>query len=250
MYKLIETPHLPKSKVRHIILGEKYTKALENALFVHDLEPIWLKSDPHVDERLSGHADLSAVQIGKSVILSEYLNPCEQIHKIVEVEYVPDPQQAVYPYDAGLNFCIVGDKLFFNPKTANAKLVEKCGCKQFIPVKQGYTKCSICVIDENSIITSDKRIAEAAENAGMDALYLSEPFVKLDGFGYGFIGGAAFKISETDIAFTGKIVDTIVERKIERFLSKRNINPIYLTDSQIFDIGSAIPLTENKAEKK
>ena len=185
------------------------------------------------------------MQIGKSVILSEHLNPCEQIHKIVEVEYVPDPQQAVYPYDAGLNFCIVGDKLFFNPKTANAKLVEKCGCKQFIPVKQGYTKCSICVIDENSIITSDKRIAEAAENAGMDALYLSEPFVKLDGFGYGFIGGAAFKISETDIAFTGKIVDTIVERKIESFLSRRNINPIYLTDSQIFDIGSAIPLTEN-----
>ena len=245
MYKLIETPHLPKSKVRHIILGEKYRNVLESALFTHDLEPVWLKSNPHVDERLSGHADLSAVQIGKSVILSEYLNPCEQIHKIVGVEYVPDPQQAVYPYDAGLNFCIVGDKLFFNPKTANAKLVEKCGCKQFIPVKQGYTKCSICVIDENSIITSDKRIAEAAENAGMDALYLSEPFVKLDGFGYGFIGGAAFKISETDIAFTGKIVDTIVERKIESFLSSRNINPIYLTDSQIFDIGSAIPLTEN-----
>ncbi len=245
MYKLIETPHLPKSKVRHIILGEKYRNVLESALFTHDLEPVWLKSNPHVDERLSGHADLSAVQIVKSVILSEYLNPCEQIHKIVGVEYVPDPQQAVYPYDAGLNFCIVGDKLFFNPKTANAKLVEKCGCKQFIPVKQGYTKCSICVIDENSIITSDKRIAEAAENAGMDALYLSEPFVKLDGFGYGFIGGAAFKISETDIAFTGKIVDTIVERKIESFLSRRNINPIYLTDSQIFDIGSAIPLTEN-----
>lgn len=245
MYKLIETPHLPKSKVRHIILGEKYRNVLESALFTHDLEPVWLKSNPHVDERLSGHADLSAVQIVKSVILSEYLNPCEQIHKIVGVEYVPDPQQAVYPYDAGLNFCIVGDKLFFNPKTANAKLVEKCGCKQFIPVKQGYTKCSICVIDENSIITSDKRIAEAAENAGMDALYLCEPFVKLDGFGYGFIGGAAFKISETDIAFTGKIVDTIVERKIESFLSRRNINPIYLTDSQIFDIGSAIPLTEN-----
>ena len=157
MYKLIETPHLPKSNVRHIILGEKYTKALESALFVHDLEPIWLKSNPHVDGRLSGHADLSAVQIGKSVILSEYLNPCEQIHKIVEVEYVPDPQQAVYPYDAGLNFCIVGDKLFFNPKTANAKLVEKCGCKQFIPVKQGYTKCSICVIDENSICRSSRK---------------------------------------------------------------------------------------------
>lgn len=250
MYKLVETPHLPKSKVRHIIIGEKYRKTLENALIAHDLAPIWLKNNPYVDERLSGHADLSAVQIGKSVILSEYLRPCEQIHILTAIEYVPDPQHAVYPYDAGLNFCIVGDKLFYNPKTANAKLVEKCECKQLIPVKQGYTKCSICVVDENSIITSDKRIAEAAESAGMDALYLSEPFVKLDGFDYGFIGGAIFKISETDLVFTGKIVDTIIESKIESFLSKRNINPIYLTDSQIFDIGSAIPLTENKVEQK
>lgn len=249
MYKIIEMPHLPKSKVRYIIIGEKYRKTLENALIARNLEPIWLKSNPHVDERLSGHADLSAVQIGRSIILSEYLNPCEQIHNITSVEYAPDPQQAVYPYDAGLNFCIVGDKLFFNPKTANAKLVEKCECKQLIPVKQGYTKCSICIVDENSIITSDKRIAEAAENAGMDALCLSEPFVKLDGFNYGFIGGAAFKISATDLAFTGKIVDTSIESKIESFLSKRNINPIYLTDSPIFDIGSAIPLTEYKAEK-
>ena len=244
MYKIVETPHLPKSKVRHIIIGEKYRKSLENALIEHDLEPIWLKNNPHVDERLSGHADLSAVQIGKSVILSEHLMPCEPIHNITSVEYAPDPRQAVYPYDAGLNFCIVGDKLFYNPKTANAKLVEKCGCKQLIPVKQGYTKCSICVVDENSIITSDKRIAEAAENAGMDALYLSKPFVKLEGFDYGFIGGTTFKISETDLAFTGKIADTIIESKIESFLSKRNINPIYLTDSPIFDIGSAIPLTE------
>ena len=124
MYKLVETPHLPKSKVRHIIIGEKYRKTLENALIAHDLAPIWLKNNPYVDERLSGHADLSAVQIGKSLILSEYLRPCEQIHILTAIEYVPDPQHAVYPYDAGLNFCIVGDKLFYNPKTANAKLVE------------------------------------------------------------------------------------------------------------------------------
>lgn len=244
MYKLVETPHLPKSKVRHIIIGEKYRQSLENALIAHNLEPIWLKNNPHVDERLSGHTDLSAVQICKSVFLSEYLKPCELIHNITSVEYVPDPQQAVYPYDAGLNFCIVGDKLFYNPKTANAKLVDKCGCKQLIPVKQGYTKCSICVVDKNSIITSDKRIAEAAENAGMDALYLTEPFVKLDGFDHGFIGGAAFKISETDLAFTGKIVDIIIESKIKGFLSARNVKPIYLTDDPIFDIGSVILLTE------
>lgn len=245
MFKLIETPHLPMSKVRHIILGEKYRNLLENALFAYNLEPIWLKSNPNVDERLSGHADLSAVHIGKSIILSEFLKPCEQIQNIIATEYVPDPQQTVYPYDAGLNFCVVGDKLFYNPKTANAQLVEKLGCKQLIAVKQGYTKCSICVVNENSIITADKRIAEAAENSGMNVLYLPESFVKLDGFDYGFIGGATFKISADELAFTGVIEDTIIKSKIESFLCKQNIKPIYLTDKPIFDIGSAIPLTES-----
>ena len=77
MFKLIETPHLPKSKVRHIILGEKYRDLLENALTVHNFEPIWLKSNPHVDERLSGHADLSAAHIGKSIIIFAV------IHKVI-----------------------------------------------------------------------------------------------------------------------------------------------------------------------
>ena len=244
MFRLVEMPHLPKSKVRHIIIGEKYRNLLENALFVHNLEPIWLKCNPSVDERLSGHADLAAVQIGQSITLSEYLKPCDQIHNIVKAEYITNPKQMVYPYDAGLNFCIVGDKLFYNPRSANATLVTKCGCKHLIPVKQGYTKCSICVVDENSIITSDRRIAEKAENAGMNMLYLPESFVVLDGFDHGFIGGASFKISASELAFTGAIEDIKIKSKIESFLCERNIDPIYLTDRPIFDIGSAIPLTE------
>lgn len=243
MFKLIETPHLPKSKVRHIIIGEKYRDLLENALTVHNFEPIWLKSNPHVDERLSGHADLSAAHIGKSIIISEYLKPCEQIRNLISIEYTPNPKQAIYPYDAGLNFCIIGDKLFFNPKTSNAAAV-KSGCKHLIAVRQGYTKCSICVVDENSIITSDKHIAEKAETIGMDALYLPDPFIKLNGFDHGFIGGASFKISESELAFTGTIEDTNIKNKIESFLSERCIKPIYLIDKPIFDIGSAIPLTE------
>ena len=244
MIRIIETPHLPEGRVRHIIIGEKYRNLLETPLFAHNLTPIWLKNNPYVDDRLSGHADLAAVQIGKSVILSEHLKPCEQIHNLINTEYLPNPIEPVYPYDAGLNICIVGDKLFYNPRIANRELVEKSGCTKLIAVKQGYTKCSICIVDENTIITSDKMIAAAAKNAGMDVLHLEKPFVTLEGFDYGFIGGAAFKISANELAFTGVIENYIIKEQIERFLSERNIKPVYLTDKPIFDIGSAIPLTE------
>lgn len=244
MIKVIETPHLPKGRVRHIIIGEKYRNSLEKPLIEHNLAPIWLKPNPYVDKRISGHTDLAAVQIGKRVILSEYLESCEQINDIVKIEYVPDPIMPVYPYDAGLNVCIVGKRLFYNPKTANKELVKKSGCTKLISVKQGYTKCSICVVDENAIITSDKMIAAAAQNIGMDILYIEKPFVALDGFEYGFIGGAAFKISVHELAFTGIIENKIIKKEIEDFLNERHIKAIYLTDKPIFDIGSAIPLTE------
>ena len=244
MIKVIETPNLPKGSVQHIIIGEKYRNLLEKPLIEHNLAPIWLKSNPYVDDRLSGHADLSAVQIGKSMFLSEYLKYCEQIDNIAKVEYVPDPIKPEYPHDSGLNFCIVGDKLFYNPKTANSELIEKSGCTKLMSVKQGYTKCSICVVDENAIITSDKMIAAATQNIGMDVLYIEKPFVALEGFEYGFIGGAAFKISVHELAFTGIIENKIIKKEIEDFLNERHIKAIYLTDKPIFDVGSAIPLTE------
>lgn len=244
MIKRIETPHLPNGKVKHIIIGKKYRNVLENALLEHNLSPIWLDDDPFVDERLSGHADLSAVQLDNTLICAEYLKDCECINKVSEhgfnVQFTNDPKRN-YPDDAGLNFCVIGKRLVYNPKTAIS--INTYGY-QCIPVRQGYTKCSVCVVDENSIITSDKMIASALTGEGMNALYINEPFVVLEGFKYGFIGGASFKISKNELAFTGVIKNEAIRKQIEYFLTDRNIEPVYLTDNEIFDIGSAIPLTE------
>ncbi len=245
----IKMPHLPEREVRHIILGKKYQNALENALIQHNLVPIWLDDNLYVDERLSGHSDLSAVHISEnSIVLSEYLKECEVSDKVnalgYNIEYVPNPTDKVYPHDARLNFCIVSDKLIYNPKTADESITEFLNVNTRISVNQGYTKCSVCVVDEQSVITSDKMIAQAAQLTGMNVLLINEPFVALDGFDYGFIGGASFKINADEIAFTGRINDTVIRDRIEEFLSARKIKPIYLTDKEIFDIGSAIPLTE------
>ena len=78
----------------------------------------------------------------------------------------------------------------------------------------------------------------------MDVLHVSEKITALDGFEHGFIGGASFKISRSKIAFTGVITDNRERSRIEHFLNERGIAPVYLTDVPIFDIGSAIPITE------
>ena len=245
MLRFIEKPHLPQGAVRHIIIGEKYQKCLEKSLIEHNLTPIWLKNNDFVDERLSGHCDLMAAHLGgKTVVTSEFLNDSHIFGNLcVEQLTIQNPTDKLYPMDAGLNFCIVGDKLIYNPKTACESAVSLLKCEK-IPCKQGYTKCSICVVDENSIITADSKIAQSAAAHGIDALLVDKRLSALDGFDYSFIGGASFKIGKNKLAFTGNINNVTERERIESFLNKRGIEAVYLTSNGLFDIGSAIPLTE------
>ena len=248
MLGFVEKPHLPQSRVRHIIIGEKYRKLLKNALIQNNLNPIWLKNNEFVDKRLSGHCDLMAAHLGgRRIVACEFLKNSQLFNNIeipeVELLTVPDPTGKAYPMDAGLNFCLIGRKLIYNPNTANCAVVSKLDC-EMIPCKQGYTKCSICVVDENAIITADTKIAQIAAENGIEALLVEKDIAALDGFEYGFIGGASFKIDRNKIAFTGIIKKTDEKNKIESFLSRRGIEAIYLTEHELFDIGSAIPLTE------
>ena len=113
-----------------------------------------------------------------------------------------------------------------------------------IACKQGYARCSVCVVDENSIITADRGIAAAARKNGIDVLMIRPGFIALDGFPYGFIGGAAFKIAADILSFTGTLDRHPDKAAIEDFLSAKKIKPVYITHYPIFDIGGALPVTE------
>lgn len=102
----------------------------------------------------------------------------------------------------------------------------------------------MCVADDSSIITADRKIAAIASAAGMNVLTVSEKLTALDGFEHGFIGGASFKISRNEMAFTGVINNASEKSRIEHFLNERGVSAVYLTDEPLFDIGSAIPIIE------
>lgn len=244
MLRFVEKPHLPQGRARRLILGKKYKSVLENTLLRRNIEPIWLKNNDFVDERLSGHCDLMAAHLGNNVLAVQesIVRDCENIHNI-ELLKIPAPTKPEYPHDAALNFCIVGDKLIYNPKTADASVINRLKLN-LLACRQGYTKCSVCVVDEASIITADNKIAQIAMSAGMSVLYVKEDLAALDGFEHGFIGGASFKISRNEMAFTGVINDAGEKHRIESFLNERGISAVYLTLERLFDIGSAIPIIE------
>lgn len=247
MIRFVITPHLPQGNVKQIIIGKKYENMLKNASLEYNFELICLDDNPYVDERLSGHTDLMAVHLGDNrLALRPFLRSNDRLRELgAEIVFTEDNGGNSYPNDAALNFCVVGKRLIYNDKSANDDIVNQLtNINSKIKCKQGYTKCSTCVVDERSIITVDGGIAKAASLSGLNVLHIENAEIKLSGFDKGFIGGASFKIAPDIMAFTGYIINNNVRDQIESFLSERGIKAIYLNDCPAFDIGSAIPLTE------
>lgn len=245
MYNYVITPHLPKEKVGLAAIGRKYKSRLGAALESFGVDPLWLPDAKGTDERLSGHADLSMLHLGGNRVVTS----CDDliVSKLTNRGFDVIRAQApgkTYPYDCVLNACIVGQRLIHRLDVTSPVVLEAVPELERINVAQGYAKCCTCVVDENSVITSDKGIAAAARDHGMDVLEIVPGFIELNGYDYGFIGGASFKLSANEMAFTGRLDAHPDYYNIISFLADRDITPVYLTPDPAFDVGSILPLTE------
>ena len=220
---------------RVFAIGEKYRERLEKPLAALGVCAYWLPDNPNVDARLSGHADLMLLDLGGGRVLT-YLDSLPDIGlEVVKVE----GQGRAYPDDARLCACVVGRFCIHDLRISDPHITGF----ELIQVRQGYARCSTCVVDESSIITSDAGIAKAAARHGIDVLGIRPGYIELEGFDTGFIGGASFKLSPEHLAFTGRLDAHPDRARIEDFLRERGVEPVYLTDMPAFDIGSAVPLT-------
>lgn len=243
--------NLPK-RAEHVIIGAKYARLLEEPLKLRGIIPLFVPDNPNVDERLSGHADLSVFHAGgEKIWLAPYLWESAFAARLAalgaQLHIADIAQQPAYPHDAQLNIAAVGGAFIYNPKVSYTPVIEHLADirgMRGVPVRQGYAKCSVLVVDERSIITQDAGIARAARKIGLDVMEIMPGYVALDGFEYGFLGGAGFKPVADIMAFTGTL-DVHPDRlRILTFLAVRGVNAVYLTELPVFDIGSAIPITE------
>jgi len=249
MINYVKVPNLPNYNIKHAIIGKKYTNILKDAFKELGIICIELPDNDSIDYRLSSHADMSLIHLGdNNCLISKYYKNSRIINELLDlglnVEYSEELQSEDYPNDSILNACIINDKVICNIKTIDNHLTKFFENKTVVNCKQGYSKCSVCIVDEKSIITADPGIAKSAEVNGLNVLFISNDLVSLDGFNCGFIGGATFKINSNELAFTGMISNTAERNKIENYLVERNVKPRYLTNKELFDIGGIIAISE------
>jgi hypothetical protein len=233
-------PNLPTGRVDRLLLGAKYYR-FERALAAFGTQVIYLSDIPEVDPRLSGHVDLAALAIGGKLLLGGAAGAELERDMCAlgwETQLVPI-EGSVFPKDASLNACVIGEFVLHNREISAIPF-----CEKFINIKQGYARCAVCVVDEHSIITADAGIARACEAAGLDVLRISAGYVELPGYSYGFIGGASFKLAPDVMAFTGDIRSHPDADAILQFLHNRGVEAFCLGGGALLDTGSAVPLTQ------
>ena len=177
-----------------------------------------------IDEPISCHPDIYMCALGKTLFKGD-----------------PAKLSYDYPGHAIYNGCSTGKYFIHNSKITDQALKDAAAESGLIPVHvaQGYSKCNCVVVDEDSIITSDAGIEKACTAAGLNVLMVSRGQVVLEGYPYGFLGGASGKVENT-IIFNGNLAAHSDYNAIKTFIESRGLEVVYFDSYPLTDIGSII----------
>ncbi|MCR4593463.1 MAG: hypothetical protein K5761_00220 [Clostridiales bacterium] len=247
MSRYLINPNLPEYDVDKVIIGDN-DPLLTDKLSELGIESVLSKKNPSLLDGISNHSDLHVFHKGGNSFLLDFSqNELVKDLPDSEITFLINMVKSPYPEDCRLNAADIGDYIICNKKAVDADIIQYAADKgkTIINVAQGYSNCSIAVIDRNKFITDDPSIYnETFRISGIKALLVSKGSVKLKGMDYGFIGGCTGLIGHKHILFNGDIAKHKDHRYIIDFLIENDIIFTDIKEKELTDIGGIIPVTE------
>ena len=202
---------------------------------------------PFYDEPVCGHPDLFAFADGDTVIAHPSLSPLLADRFTVITADIPhENARVIYPHDCKLCAVKIGKIVIADFRHLSPTLIRYIESRGYrkIAVKQGYAACNVCTVSDNALITEDAGIARACTDAGLDVLHLQTHAVNLDGYDYGFIGGASGSFTNEKgtsvVTFCGNIAAHPEYARIKDFCEKHRAEILSLGDYPLTDFGSIL----------
>ena len=170
-----------------------------------------------------------------------------------------------YPETIPYNAVGIGDTLIHNIKHTDPTILSLY--ENHIHVNQGYTRCNLVALKENSFITSDESICKDAESwfkvQSRDAstmsftkynekpftenivdtsvqtsvLYIDPKQIKLEGHDHGFFPGCC-GVWKNNLIVCGSTKHLKEKEALDKFLKDNDFNLIELYDGELVDVGS------------
>lgn len=183
------------------------------------------------------HADMQLLTIGEKII--ELREADYGFANTIKCEKSAEQK---YPGNVLLNCLLLNNKLYGKLRAVDKAVLKLCESLEIetINVNQGYTRCSTLVINDRAAITSDISIKNALESNGVEVFLISPGNIFLDGFDYGFIGGAGVSFDGKTVFF-GNVKKHPDYEKIRVFCKKYNSKLEILCEHiPLTDIGGAV----------
>lgn len=248
--RFLKNPNLPENKVTTVFANIDDI-ALKNAFDKLSIKVVQIAENTLLDTPVSCHADILANYVGKSIFLADknQTELCKFIEdnsgKTIIIENIKSP----YPNDCLLNFADIGDYIICNKSILTKEIVSLLPNKQIIDVKQGYSKCSVCICKRNTIITDDISLYNAvSQYDNINSLLVQKGSVHIDKYDYGFIGGCCGLVDKDVLLFNGDLSTHSDFDKIKNFLYDNGVNYIDIKGKPLTDIGSIIPIMEKDGD--
>lgn len=246
--RFVENPHLPSSQVSAVIMANLVPQATK-VLRTRGIRIITSPVNKTLPIPINQHADLQCLHLkGNQWLVAKSDTRLNRILKDEGAEVLLTEQMLgnAYPEDIRLNALLINKQLYGKLYELDPALLKACDSAGIhkITVRQGYAKCSTAIVTEKSIITADAGIAETAKKQRLEVLKIQPGNIQLPGYDYGFIGGCCGYISESTLAFTGKLSTHPDGFAIRRFLEAHEKQVLELTNDSLIDIGGMLPFKE------
>ncbi len=240
---------------KYVIIDSKMRKEEKDFIRCLGYNLIEINKSKDIYEEISSHVDIFSCKINDKIILEKNL-----YNKIIkETNLISDNKlnkiicgnsiiKGNYPNDIAYNVCKIGNNVIHNFKYTDKVILDviKKEKLNMININQGYSNCSIAVIDDNSAIVTDKKIAQKLKENKIDVLLLEGnldiKLLKNNGdFSNmkGFIGGCIAKIEDKIILF-GDINKIEQCNKIKEFVKSKGLEFIDFKNINIVDYGGIL----------
>lgn len=246
--KYIKQSFITEKDLSLVIVDKRITPNMRKSLLDLGIDIIESAECKNSYNAIKFHPDISVCKLdSNNIVVSSdvydyYKNElCKYRFNVIKGD---SSIQYKYPYNIQYNVCIFGKYAIHNFNYTDKNILDYLNSNNFIKinVKQGYSKCSICIVDDNSIITSDEGIYNAVKEYNIDCLLVEKGHIDLFELNYGFIGGCSGLISSDKLAFLGDISKHPNYDKILNFVNSKNKSIVSLSKENLLDLGSIIPL--------
>ncbi|MGN0162246.1 MAG: DUF6873 family GME fold protein [Candidatus Ornithomonoglobus sp.] len=203
-------------------------------------EVVFTKPLPELYREIQGHADIQLhIFNGKAFCAPQTYSHYREALRGTEVICGASELSAQYPYDIAYNTCEIGGYAVCSRKFTDAAIISEyeAAGRKILNTRQGYAKCSICVVNHESAITADEGIYKLLKENGINVLNIRQGYIRLYDMG-GFIGGASGLLEENVLAFNGDIrthpdCDSILD-----FCRSCGVEVVSLAKGELQDVGS------------